>query len=335
MIASQLVEHLTGAVDLDQVPSASPNTCGWRRTSLSWIALRDVGDREPTLLLGDRGVELDLVEQVAELLDQRLVGGRVVGVELLDRVDDLVGLLDEVGDQRRVGLLDVPRALLAERAGELVEAHVAVADRQRRAPGCTAHVRWSASTVRSISAQVVCDDPLVRACRAPCSSTTGVASRSPVGSSMLSLMSDSTQLAWVWATSSAPVTSGRGGGELVAVDQPDAGLDRIDAEPRPHDVEERHRRQHDALDAGVGAQRAHRSLEHERRAGHGVQHLAVLGRGGDEALGDLGVHVLEAVGRLVHVVERDGVGHEVRRSGGGRCAGSGARSGRSSPASRR
>ena len=62
-------------------------------------ALSDVGDREAALLLGDRGVELDLVEQVAQLLDQRLVGGRVVGVEVLQRVDHLVGLFEQVGDE--------------------------------------------------------------------------------------------------------------------------------------------------------------------------------------------------------------------------------------------
>ena len=56
-------------------------------------AVDDVGDREPALLLGDRGVELDLVQQVAELLDQLVVGRRVVGIERLQRVDDLVGLL--------------------------------------------------------------------------------------------------------------------------------------------------------------------------------------------------------------------------------------------------
>ena len=88
----------------------------------------DVGDREPPGLLGDRGVELDLVEHVAELLDQRLVGRRVVGVERLERVDQLERLLDEVRDQRGVGLLAVPRALLAQRAGELVEADVPGAD---------------------------------------------------------------------------------------------------------------------------------------------------------------------------------------------------------------
>ena len=56
------------------------------------------------------------------------------------------------------------------------------------------------------------------------------------GSSIASLMSDSTQLACVWATSTAPTCAGGSGGELVAVDQPHAGLDRVDAEPVPrHD----------------------------------------------------------------------------------------------------
>ena len=67
------------------------------------------------------------------------------------------------------------------------------------------------------------------------------------------------------------------------------------------------------VDPVVGAQRAHAALEHERRAGDGVQHLAVLGGGGDEPLDDRGVDVVEAVGRLVEVVER-------RRASGTRSA---------------
>ena len=62
-----------------------------------------------------------------------VVGGRVVGVERLQRVDELERLLDEVRHEAGVGLLAVPRALLAQRAGELVEAHVAGADRRGQA----------------------------------------------------------------------------------------------------------------------------------------------------------------------------------------------------------
>ena len=92
-------------------------------------AVDDVGHREPTLLFGDRRVELDLVEQVAELFDQVGVGRRVIGVERLQRVDDLVGLLEQILDQRLVGLLPIPRALLAQRAGQLMEPHQRPADR--------------------------------------------------------------------------------------------------------------------------------------------------------------------------------------------------------------
>ena len=96
-------------------------------------------------------------------------------------------------------------------------------------------------------------------------------------------MSLSTQLAWVCATSSGPDEPGRGGGELVTVDQPDAGLDRIDAERRVRDVEERHRRQDLALDrAGRRAGGARDAFEDQRRAGHRVQNLAVLVCRGDE-----------------------------------------------------
>ena len=55
-------------------------------------------------LLGDPGVEDDLEQHVAELLGEV---GRVAGA---DGVDDLVGLLDEVGGEGLVGLLGVPGA---------------------------------------------------------------------------------------------------------------------------------------------------------------------------------------------------------------------------------
>ena len=91
-------------------------------------------------------------------------------------------------------------------------------------------------------------------------------------------------------------------GEVVAVDESHPGLDGIDAETSPGHVEERHRRPHAALDPIVGEQ-AHRAFEHERRARHGVEDVAVLGGRGDEPVDDLGVDVLEPIGRLVDVVE--------------------------------
>ena len=49
-------------------------------------AVGDVGDRESAFLLGDRGVELDLVEQVAEFLDQVGIGVAVgVGIAVACR----------------------------------------------------------------------------------------------------------------------------------------------------------------------------------------------------------------------------------------------------------
>ena len=71
----------------------------------------DVGQVEDSVLGGELGVEDDLEQQVAELLGQlrRRPG--------LERVVDLVGLLEQVLAQRRVGLLAVPRAAVRRRAG--------------------------------------------------------------------------------------------------------------------------------------------------------------------------------------------------------------------------
>ena len=57
---------------------------------------------EPAGLGCDLGMEEDLEQQVAELLDQVCVAAR------LDRLDHLEGLLDEVTDERGVGLGRVP-----------------------------------------------------------------------------------------------------------------------------------------------------------------------------------------------------------------------------------
>jgi hypothetical protein len=59
---------------------------------------------EGSVLAGQPRQEDDLKQKVAQFLAQ---GGEVRAVE---RVDDLVALLDQIAAQRRVGLLPVPRA---------------------------------------------------------------------------------------------------------------------------------------------------------------------------------------------------------------------------------
>ena len=66
-------------------------------------------------------MELDLIQQVAEFLDERVVGRGVVFVQVLECVDRLIGLLEQVFDEALMRLFLVPRALLAERAGELMQ----------------------------------------------------------------------------------------------------------------------------------------------------------------------------------------------------------------------
>ena len=66
-------------------PRTSPNTCGWRRTSLSCTAARDVGDRERAGLRREHRLDHHLEQQVAELVFERVVradrdvAGRRVG----------------------------------------------------------------------------------------------------------------------------------------------------------------------------------------------------------------------------------------------------------------
>ena len=96
--------------------STSPNTCGWRRTSLSWTPRGDVGDRERARLGREHRVDHHLEQQVAELVLERVVRARRdvaagrVGRELVDRLHDLVRLFEHVAAQRVVRLRGVPRA---------------------------------------------------------------------------------------------------------------------------------------------------------------------------------------------------------------------------------
>ena len=115
-MASQLATTAFESADFDRAEHV-----GMPPDELVVNPVDDVDHREPAILLGDRGVELDLIQEIAEFLDQGIVGRGFVRVERLERIDDLVCLLEQVLDQRLVSLLLIPRALLAQRSGELVE----------------------------------------------------------------------------------------------------------------------------------------------------------------------------------------------------------------------
>ena len=66
----------------------------------------DIGEREIPGLVRDLRVERDLQQQVAEFVAQ------VRMIAAVDRIDDLVGLLDRARRNRLERLLDIPRAAM-------------------------------------------------------------------------------------------------------------------------------------------------------------------------------------------------------------------------------
>ena len=107
-VGEHLIDGTVAGTDIDHLAVAAEHV-GVAADQLVVDARRDIGDRETSLLLGDRGVELDLVEEVTKLLDEVIVGRRVVGVERLEGVDDLVGLLQEDTERATRGSARCPR----------------------------------------------------------------------------------------------------------------------------------------------------------------------------------------------------------------------------------
>ena len=68
-----VAQHVVGALDLRRAEDVRVTA-----DELVVHPLGDIGDREPALLLGDRRVELDLVQQITELLDQVVERPRIV-----------------------------------------------------------------------------------------------------------------------------------------------------------------------------------------------------------------------------------------------------------------
>ena len=183
-----------------------------------------LGEIEPTLLLADRRVQHDLQEHVAQLFDEMDVGRRVVGVKLADRLHQLVGLLDRVARQRGMGLLAVPRALVAQAPHDLVEAHELGADRRLQ----SGHVE--ARQVVGLEAAIEVgpgdlEDGLVRKAEA-LQHRHGL--RGPVRDGELHVRQHASVVG-VSDEQRAGATGG-GRGEGVGVDEGQLGLDRVDPE---------------------------------------------------------------------------------------------------------
>ena len=97
--------------------------------------------------------------------------------------------------------------------------------------------------------------------------------------------------------------------ESLPVDQTGTGGERIDAETRPREIEERERGQDLDGHPIIATEQLDAPLGDERRARHRVEHLAVTRCRDRELLDDLRVDLLERRTALVDAVERHGVGN--------------------------
>ena len=84
--------------------ASPPKTCGWRRISFVVIASTTPPKSNSPRLLRHASVEDDLQQQVAELVAQ------IDDIAALDRVGDLIGLLDREGRDGGEILLEIPWA---------------------------------------------------------------------------------------------------------------------------------------------------------------------------------------------------------------------------------
>ena len=95
--------------------------------------------------------------------------------------------------------------------------------------------------------------------------------------------------------------------ELLGIDQPHSGADRVDGQSLPGQVQEGEPRHDGEVHPGVEAQQLDGALGHQGRARNGVDDRCRSQgpRRVDEHLDDRHVDLLEGGGRLVEVIERD------------------------------
>ena len=228
-----------------------------------------VGQGELALLGGQGGVEDDLEQQVAQLLLQVVEAVPAVGlVQRPDGLQHLVGLLQQVAGEGRVGLLPVPRAALPQGADQLGEAgHLA---RHRR--GQHRDVQRREVVGLDLPVEVVPGHGAHRLVGQPQAGQHH--RRQPVGGLDRQLDVGQHRLGVALGHQQRPPLARRLDREPVPVDQPRPRRHRVDAQAGPGQVGERHARHQLDRHPGVGQQQLDRALGHQRRPRHGVQHLA-------------------------------------------------------------
>ena len=247
-------------------------------------------------------MEADLEQEVAELLLEVVVAGPGLGIDRRERVEHLVGLLQQVRGERRVRLLTIPWAALAQHVHQLVEA----GDLGRHRRGGVRHPQRRQMIGLEAAVELGALDrehrfigqaePLEHRDRW----AVEIERELDVGQHAL--------VVHVGDEERSPLACGSH--EVVTIDEARARCNRIDAQPRPHQVEERDTGEQLDIDRRVGQQVLDRTLEHGRRAGNRVQDGAVFPRRGRDRRRDLRVDVGERIGALVDVIERCRVAHE-------------------------
>ena len=183
----------------------------------------------------------DLEEQVAELLLE-VIDGLGRSVEAVDRFEGLVGLLEQVAGERAMGLLPIPRTLTAQGAHELRKAN------ELGRYGCVQRRDPERGEVvgreRAVElGPLELDDLFV-------GQTEVMEHDDAVGRLVVDGELDVGEHRGRVALSDdeRPTLAGGVDGEPLAVDESHAGRERIDAEARPDEVEERQRRHDRDLD---------------------------------------------------------------------------------------
>ena len=290
-------------------------------------APRHVGEGELALLGGQGGVEHHLEQQVAQLLLEVAVAVAAGDIELaawvegIDRLQHLVGLLQQVPGEGGVGLLPVPRAAFPQRAHQLGEAGHLGGD----GGGQHRHIQRGQVVGLHLPVEIVPGHGAHRLVGQAQPGQHDRLGRRRAVDGELDLRQHVAGVAL--GHQQGPPLARRLHREPMPVDEADAGRHRVDPQPGPRQVGERQPGHQLDVDPLVGQQQLDGPLGHQRRA-RGRRRAPRRPRRGppsDAASTRAStmprVDVVERGRRLVQGVEADGGLDRGRAPGGGSSGG--------------